>query len=62
MSHFDKQRAALAAYYTAFALICFILVVIFVIRFPEIAFPLMFFGFAAIAIFILWYFIYKTLK
>lgn len=62
MSYFDKGRAAKAAYYTALALILFILVVIFIVRFPEIALPLIILGFAAIAIFALWFFIYKSLK
>jgi hypothetical protein len=62
MSYFERGRATKAAFYTAIVLISFILVVVFIIRFPEIAFPIMFLGFAAIAILALWYFIYKTLK
>jgi hypothetical protein len=62
MSYFDKGRAAKAAYYTALALISFILVVLIVIRFPEIVIPVLLLGLAAIAIIGIWFFIYKILK
>lgn len=62
MSYFERGRAAKAAYHTVLVLILFILVVVFIVKFPEIAFPVMFFGFAAIAILALWFLIYKMLK